>query len=56
MLIDNVLWGGSVADENDTSEDTVALRNLNEKIRDDSRVDLCMLPVGDGLTLARKLH
>ena len=56
VLIDNVLWGGSVADENDTSEDTLALRALNEKLRDDARVELCMLPVGDGLTLARKLH
>lgn len=55
VLIDNVLWGGSVADENDTSEDTVALRALNEKLKGDSRVELCMLPVGDGLTLARKL-
>ena len=56
VLIDNVLWGGAVADENDTSEDTEALRALNEKLKDDSRIELCMLPVGDGLTLARKLH
>ena len=56
VLIDNVLWGGAVADDNDTSEDTVALRALNEKLKDDSRIELCMLPVGDGLTLARKLH
>ncbi len=55
VLIDNVLWGGSVADENDTSEDTMALRALNEKLKDDPRIELCMLPVGDGLTLARKL-
>ncbi len=56
MLIDNVLWGGAVVDEADRSEDTVALRALNAKLRDDARIDLCMLPVGDGLTLARKLH
>ena len=56
MLIDNVLWGGSVADENDTSEDTLALRALNAKLKHDARIELCMLPVGDGLTLARKLH
>ena len=56
VLIDNVLWGGAVADEKDTSADTVALRALNEKLKDDSRIELCMLPVGDGLTLARKLH
>ena len=55
VLVDNVLWGGKVADETDRSEDTVALRAFNAKLRDDSRVELCMLPVGDGLTIARKL-
>ena len=55
VLIDNVLWGGAVADEENRTEDTVALRALNAKLRDDARIELCMLPVGDGLTLARKL-
>ena len=55
MLVDNVLWSGKVADENDRSEDTVALRAFNAKLGDDARIDLCMLPVGDGLTIARKL-
>ena len=55
VLVDNVLWSGKVADETDRSEDTVALRAFNAKLRDDSRVELCMLPVGDGLTIARKL-
>ena len=55
VLVDNVLWSGKVADESDRSEDTVALRAFNTKLRDDSRIELCMLPVGDGLTLARKL-
>ena len=55
VLVDNVLWSGKVADESDRSEDTVALRAFNAKLRDDSRIELCMLPVGDGLTLARKL-
>ena len=55
VLVDNVLWSGQVADENDRSEDTVALRAFNARLRDDSRVELCMLPVGDGLTIARKL-
>ena len=50
-----MLWSGKVADENDRSEDTVALRAFNAKLGDDARIDLCMLPVGDGLTLARKL-
>ena len=46
---------GAVADESDRSEDTVALRAFNAKLGDDARIDLCMLPVGDGLTIARKL-
>ncbi len=54
-LFDNVLWGGAVADESDSSEDTEALRVFNAKISDDPRIELCMLPVGDGLTIARKL-
>jgi caffeoyl-CoA O-methyltransferase len=55
IAIDNVLWGGSVADPDDASESTVALRALNEKVGSDDRVDACMVPIGDGLTLARKL-
>ena len=51
---DNVLWGGSVADPSDTSDDTVALRALNDFLVRDERVDLVMLPVADGLTLVRK--
>ena len=55
VLVDNVLWGGQVANEDDRSEDTVALRAFNAGLRDDARIELCMLPVGDGLTIARKL-
>jgi caffeoyl-CoA O-methyltransferase len=51
---DNVLWGGSVADPRDTSDNTVALRALNDFLVRDERVDLLMLPVADGLTLVRK--
>jgi predicted O-methyltransferase YrrM len=54
IAIDNMLWGGAVADAADVSDDTVALRALNEKIRDDPRVDACLLSVGDGVMLARK--
>jgi predicted O-methyltransferase YrrM len=54
MLIDNVLWGGAVADPDDHSADTLALRALNAKLRDDSRIDLGLLPVGDGMTIALK--
>ena len=53
VAIDNVLWGGSVADPAKNDPDTAALKALNRKLRDDQRVDLCMLPLGDGLTLAR---
>ena len=55
VLVDNVLWSGNVADETDRSEDTVALRAFNARLKDDTRVEISMLPVGDGLTIARKL-
>jgi predicted O-methyltransferase YrrM len=51
---DNVLWSGSVADPAKTSDDTVALRALNDVLVTDERVDVVMLPISDGLTLARK--
>ena len=55
ILIDNVLWSGSVADPLKQDEDTVALRALNAKIHGDARVEMVMLPIADGLTLARKI-
>ena len=55
IAIDNVLWSGTVADPADVRPDTVALRTLTTKIRDDPRVDACLLSVGDGVMLARKL-
>ena len=54
MAIDNVFWSGRVADPGERGKDTLAVRALNEKIRDDERVDLSMISIGDGLTLARK--
>jgi predicted O-methyltransferase YrrM len=54
MLVDNVLWGGSVIDDSKQDVDTVAIRELNAALQCDERIDLSMLPVGDGLTLVRK--
>ena len=50
--IDNVLWGGRVADDTANDDDTLAIRALNEKVRTDQRVSATILPIGDGLTLA----
>jgi predicted O-methyltransferase YrrM len=54
LLVDNTLWSGKVADPEVADADTVALRHFNESLHADSRVDLSLLPMGDGLTLVRK--
>ncbi|HEX5273908.1 MAG TPA: class I SAM-dependent methyltransferase [Candidatus Rubrimentiphilum sp.] len=54
IAIDNVLWGGDVADPAEADADTVALRKINEKIGRDDRVDSSLLTIGDGLTVVRK--
>jgi len=54
IAIDNVLWSGTVADPADVRPDTVALRTLNAKIRDDRRVDASLVSLGDGVMLVRK--
>ena len=54
IAIDNVLWGGQVAQAGSADADTKALQALNAKIHRDQRVDLALLPIGDGLTLAMK--
>ncbi len=54
IAIDNVLWGGKVANSNATDPDTQAIRAFNEKLHNDERVDLSLIPIGDGLTLCRK--
>ncbi len=55
ILIDNVLWGGSVIDSRNQSEDTRAIRALNDFIAQDKRVEAVMIPVSDGLTIVRKI-
>jgi predicted O-methyltransferase YrrM len=54
IAIDNTLWSGRVADTTSRDANTTALRALNDKLHRDERVDLSLLPIGDGLTLARK--
>jgi caffeoyl-CoA O-methyltransferase len=54
IAVDNVLWGGSVIDPADQSADTKAIRAFNRKVRKDKRVSISLVPIGDGLMLARK--
>lgn len=54
IALDNMLWGGQVADPEPADEETAILRSLNGKIRDDARVEAVLLTVGDGVMLARK--
>ena len=55
IAIDNVLWGGSVIDDSIQDSSTKAIRKFNKKLYQDERVSISMVPIGDGLTLARKL-
>lgn len=55
LMFDNVLWNGTVADPDHREASTVAIRTLNETLARDPRVEICMLPLSDGLTLARKV-
>lgn len=54
VILDNVLWKGRVADEREQDPDTVALRAINTLIYQDQRVDASIIPIGDGMTIARK--
>ncbi|MFG0721537.1 O-methyltransferase [Pseudomonas sp. GLN_6] len=54
ILFDNTLWSGRVLEESPESADTRAIQTLNLTLRDDPRIDLSLLPLGDGLSLCRK--
>ena len=54
LIIDNVLWDGDVADDNNTNKITKIMRSLNQKIKNDNRVDYTLLPQADGISLVRK--
>jgi len=54
IAIDNTLWSGDVAKPDKTDENTVAIRAVNDALHRDERIDVALLPVGDGVTLARK--
>ena len=54
ILIDNVLWNGEVLNQRNQTADTRAIRELNDFLATDGRVDVVMLPVSDGLTICRK--
>ena len=54
IAFDNTLWNGSVLDEDSDDEDTRAIQALNAKLAADERISLCLLPVADGVTLARR--
>jgi caffeoyl-CoA O-methyltransferase len=53
IVVDNTPWSGEVANPGNREADTIALRKFNDALHKDPRVDLALLPVGDGLTLAR---
>jgi len=54
IAVDNTLWSGSVADPQQRDPDTQAIRAFNDHVRADQRVDFCLVPIADGVTLARK--
>ncbi|MEQ8165910.1 MAG: SAM-dependent methyltransferase, partial [Alphaproteobacteria bacterium] len=53
VAINNTLWGGDVANPENQKDSTQAIRALDRKIREDERVSMSLLPIGDGLLLAR---
>ncbi|TVU42796.1 hypothetical protein EJB05_09219, partial [Eragrostis curvula] len=55
IVMDNVLWYGRVADPVVDDQKTISIRNFNKKVLEDKRVDISMVPIGDGMTICRKL-
>jgi len=54
ILVDNVLWGGSVVDPEARSDDVIAIRAFNDQVAADDRIDCVMLPISDGVSILRK--
>ena len=54
IAVDNTLWSGAVADPSNQERDTLAIRTFNDKVHSDARVDVSLVPIGDGFTLALK--
>lgn len=55
ILVDNVMWSGEVADRSVSNETIDAIRAFNDHAAADARMDVVMLPIGDGLTMARRI-
>ena len=55
IIIDNVLWHGEVADENNTDKFTINIREFNDHVSNDKRVEQIIIPFGDGMTVCRVL-
>ena len=55
IAVDNMLWRGAIADSENQKNSTISIRRLMHKIRDDDRVSNSLVPIGDGLMLARRL-
>ncbi len=55
IIIDNVLWHGEVVDENNNDKFTINIRKFNDHVSRDKRVEKIIIPLGDGMTICRKL-
>jgi predicted O-methyltransferase YrrM len=55
IIIDNVLWHGEIVDENKNDKFTINMRNFNKHVHNDPKTEQIIMPLGDGLTVCRKL-